>query len=149
LDRALRIASGVLGLIVAVPVILAVFFIFALAWLYGDNSLLMLAIPLGVLAMLQTTLAIFALVPRRATFLALTLLGAVELIVGTVLLLVPTDGYEGTAGAIVVYLIAAAVALFTAVRLYLCGGRPGPPMVGSVRRAGSISVTVRKPGAPH
>ena len=48
LDRALRITAGVLGLVVAVPVTLAVFFLMVLAWVGNETGLWILVPPLAI-----------------------------------------------------------------------------------------------------
>ena len=58
LDRALRITAGVLGVIVAVPSFLAFLFVVLFVWLGSDDTPLWLAVPLGMLAIVQLYLAI-------------------------------------------------------------------------------------------
>jgi hypothetical protein len=121
LDRALRITAGVLGVIVAVPSFLAFGFVVLFVWLGSDDTPLWLAVPLGILAVLQLYLAIRTLSARLATAVTVGLLGVLELAVGFFLLIGSPTLLPATVGAIVVVFVAGVVALAAAVRIHLNG----------------------------
>lgn len=117
LDRALRITAGVLGVVVAVPSFLAFLFIVLFAWLGAEGTPLWLALPLGILAVLQLYLAIRTLSARLATTVTVGLLGVLELAVGVFLLVGSPTLLPATVTAIVVVFIAGVVALAVAIRI--------------------------------
>src|SRR6476646_4150093 len=121
LDRALRITAGVLGIVVAVPSFLAFLFVVLFVWLGSEDTPIWLAVPLGLLAIVQLYLAIRTLSARLATAVAVGLLGGLELAVGTVLLVASPTLLPATVAAIVVMFIAGVVALAAAVLIHLRG----------------------------
>ena len=133
LDRTLRITAGVLGVVVAVPSFLAFLFVVLFVWLGSEDIPIWLAVPLGVLAIVQLYLSIRTLSARLATAVTVGLLGVLELVVGIFLLLASPTLLPATVVAIVVVLIAGGVALTAAVRIHRGGRRsadvaagPGP-----------------------
>jgi len=125
LDRMLRITTGVLGIVVAVPSFLAFLFIVLFVWLGSEDTPLWLALPLGLLAIVQLYLAIRTLSARLATAVTVGLLGVLELAVGVFLLFGSPTLLPATIAAIVVVVIAGVVAVVTAIRIHQHG--PGEP----------------------
>ena len=115
----MRITAGVLGLVVALPVILAVAFLMVLAFTAGEPRLWIVIPPLAVLGGLLIAMAVRALRAGRATVLSLSVLGVIELALGIFVLAAtsPLTGSALTGG--IVALIAAAVSFTAAVRARL------------------------------
>lgn len=142
-DRALRIAAGVLGLIVAVPVTLAVFFLMVLAWVGNEVGLWILVPPLAILGAALTIFAVRALRAHLATYLTLAILGALELVVAVFLLAASRPITGGTITGAVVSIVAAGVAFVAAFRAY--ANRNEPIVLPAPRKLSPVSVTIRKP----
>ncbi len=142
-DRALRIAAGVLGLIVAVPVTLAVFFLMVLAWVGNETGLWIMVPPLAILAAALTIFAVRALRAHLATYLTLAILAALELVVAIFLLVASRPITGGTIVGATVAFVAALVAAVASVQRY--GTRHQPVVVPPPRKLSPISVTIRKP----
>src|SRR6478752_4905897 len=117
LDRTLRITAGVLGIVVAIPSFLAFLFVVLFVWLGSQDIPIWLAVPLGALAIVQLYLAIRTLSARLATAVTVGLLGALELVVGIVLLFATPTLLPATIAAIVVVFVAGALALAAAIRI--------------------------------
>ena len=141
-DRALRIAAGVLGLIVAVPVTLAVFFLVVLAWVANETGLWILVPPLATLGAALTVFAVRALRAHLATYLTLAILAALELVVGIFLLVASRPVTGGTIVGAIVAFVAAVVAIMASVRRYATRNQP---VVVPPRGLGPVSVIIRKP----
>lgn len=148
LDRALRIAAGVLGLVVAVPVTLAVFFLMVIAWVGNETGLWILVPPLAILAAALTVFAVRALRPALATSLSLAILGALELVVVIFLLAASRPVTGGTVTGAAISLLAAGFACWAAFRAYTSRHLPAAPVVMAPRRSAPFSITVRKPANP-
>jgi len=147
LDRTLRITAGVLGVVVAVPSFLAFLFVVLFVWLGSEDIPIWLAVPLGVLAIVQLYLSIRTLSARLATAVTVGLLGVLELVVGIFLLLASPTLLPATVVAIVVVLIAGGVALTAAVRIHRGGpAAPPSPQAPAQSRIGRKSPT--SPDAP-
>jgi len=119
--RALRISAGVLGVIVAVPSFLAFVFIILFVWLGSEDTPLWLAVPLGLLAIVQLYLAIRMLNVRLATALTAGALGILEFGVGAFLLVGSPTLLPATIAAIVFVLITGAVTVAAAIRIHQRG----------------------------
>jgi hypothetical protein len=142
-DRALRIAAGVLGLIVALPVTLAVFFLMVLAWVGNETVLWILIPPLAILGAALTIFAVRALRAHLATALTLGILAALELVVVVFLLVASRPVTGGTIVGAIVAFVAAMVAVVAAVQRY--SNRHQPVLAPPPRRSSPVSVTIRKP----
>jgi hypothetical protein len=148
LDRTLRITAGVLGIVVAVPSFLAFLFVVLFVWLGSEDIPIWLAVPLGVLAIVQLYLAIRTLSARLATAVTVGLLGVLELVVGLFLLVASPTLLPATVVAIVVMFVAGVVALTAAVRMHLRGpAAPPPPQAPAQIRIGRTRPT--SSDAPH
>jgi hypothetical protein len=148
LDRALRITAGVLGVIVAVPSFLAFLFVVLFVWLGSEDTPIWLALPLGVLAVVQLYLAIRTLSARLATAVTVGVLGVLELAVGVFLLVGSPTLLPATVAAIVVVFIAGVIALAAAVRIRVVGpgtGTPTPAAAIQVGRKSSTSLDAPRP----
>lgn len=145
LDRALRITAGVLGLVVAVPVTLAVFFLMVLAWVGNETGLWILVPPLAILAAALTIFAVRSLRRALATWISLAILGALELVVGIFLLAASRPITGGTITGAVISLVAAGIAFWAAVRAYATRNQPVATI--APRKAAPFSITVRKPAS--
>jgi hypothetical protein len=144
LDRALRIAAGVLGLIVAVPVLLAMLFLVVLAWARDEASVWILVPPLAILGAALVIFGVRALRPALATFRSLAILGALELAVVVFLLAASRPITGGTVTGAVISAVAAGVAFWAASRARLA--RNQPVADAQIRRKpGPISISVRRP----
>ena len=142
-DRALRITAGVLGLIVAVPVTLAVFFLMVLAWVGNETGLWIIVPPLAILGAALTIFAVRALRAHLATYPTLAILGTLELAVAIFLLAASRPVTGGTITGAVVSVVAAAVAFWAAFRAFV--NRHQPVVVPAPRKLSPVSVTIRKP----
>jgi hypothetical protein len=142
-DRALRITAGVLGLIVAVPVTLAVFFLMVLAWVANETGLWIMVPPLAILGAALTIFAVRALRAHLATYPTLAILGALELVIAVFLLAASRPVTGGTITGAVVSIVAAGVAFWAAFRAY--ANRHQPVVAPPPRRISPVSVTIRKP----
>ncbi len=135
----LRITAGVLGLVVAVPVILAVCFLMVVAWSGGELRLWFIIPPLTVLGALQLAVAIRALQPARVSVWSLAILGMVELAIGIFVLAATSPLTSGAVTGGVIALIAAVVSFAAAFRMHLAGGAVAQP------GGSAISISVRAP----
>lgn len=119
-----------LGLVVALPVILAVAFLMVLAFTGNEAGLWLIIPPLAVLGALLIAVAARALRAGRATVLSLAILGVIELALGIFVLAAtrPLTGGALTGG--IVAFIAAAVSFAAAVTLHLEAAR-GTSAIGS------------------
>ena len=143
-DRALRIAAGVLGLVVAVPVTLAVFFLMVLAWVGNETGLWIMVPPLAIVGAALTIFAVRALRPALATFLTLAILGTLELVIVIFLLAASRPITGGTITGAVIGLIAAGIAYAAALRAHATRNQP-TAVVSGPRKPAPFSITVRKP----
>ena len=146
LDRALRITAGVLGLVVAVPVTLAVFFLMVLAWVGNETGLWILVPPLAILAAALTIFAVRALRRALATWISLAILGGLELVIVIFLVTASRPITGGTITGAVISLVAAGVAFWAAVRAYATRNQPAVVAI-SPRKPALFSITVRKPAS--
>ena len=144
LDRALRITAGVLGIVVAVPSFLAFLFVVLFVWLGSDDTPIWLAVPLGILAIVQLYLAIRTLSARLATAVTVGLLGVLELAVGFFLLVASPTLLPATVAAIVVVFVAGVVALAAALRIHRRG--PGVPPSGAPKSGAAAKPGAKKSG---
>jgi len=144
LDRTLRITAGVLGIVVAVPSFLAFLFVVLYVWLGSDDVPIWLALPLGVLAIVQLYLAIRTLSAGLATAVTVGLLGVLELAVGIVLLVASPTLLPATIAAIVVVFVAGVIALAAAFRIH----RHGPGVPPSAQTPAQIRIGRKLPSSP-
>jgi FtsH-binding integral membrane protein len=136
LDRTLRITAGILGIVVAIPSFLAFLFVVLFVWLGSEDTPIWLAVPLGLLAIVQLYLAIRTLSARLATAVAAGLLGVLELTVGIVLLVASPTLLPATVAAIVVMFLAGVVALAAAIRIHRRpGSEAAPAPVAATRKS--------------
>lgn len=136
-----------LGLVVALPVTLAVFFLMVLAWVGQQTALWILVPPLAIVGAALTIFGVRALRPLLATVRSLAVLGGLELVVGVFLLVASRPITGGTIVGAVISFVAAAVAFWAAVRAHATRNQPAASVPARSRRSGPISISVRRPAA--
>ena len=135
-----------LGLIIAVPVLLAMLFLVITAWVSNEATVWILVPPLAVLGAALIVFAVRALRVSRVTVRSLAILGTLELAIVVFLLAASRPITGGTITGAVISLAAACVSFWTAYRVRQALDQPAPAVAAS-RKPSPISITVRKPGS--